>query len=361
MKKDEILLISSMAINGIIFGSSQLVNPLYLNELGLNSAQIGFLITGQMLIGSFLSLVYASLGDAYGRKKLAIINRGISIFGYFLLFLRFPFGLLIISVMSGGGLISALMAEKSQNLEKNYSLSYSLNTFLSIFGAMLPLFIRLRLVILFNLFILLTSTILISFVKEEYKGSGRVDFRLKSIKNVLKFSIESFVGLGAGLILPIISLWFYLKFGMTASQMSPIFAISNGVLAVSTLFSPKISQYFGKVKSIVYTHIIGIVLLILLPFSKNFYQASIIFIVRNSFMNMTGPIFSSFVMKLIPSEERARAQSLINFLDSIPRSVGPSIGGYFFYLGYLNLPFFITSVLYSIATAGFYILFKDIK
>lgn len=360
MRRDEKLLIAAMSVNGLIFGSSQLVNPLYLKDLGLNAALIGLLIAGQMLIGSFLSIIFSTLGDAFGRKKFAIINRSISIVGFLLLFLKFPYGLLIVSLMSGGGLTGALLAEKSLNLDKNMSLSYSISTFLSVIGSLLPMFIKLRYIILLNLFIVLISLSLISLIKEDYKG-GKLDFRLKSFKNVMKLSFESLVGLGAGLILPIISLWFYLKFAKTAVEISPIFAISNGILAVSTLFSPKLSRHLGRVKTIVYTHIIGIILLILLPLANSFYLASLIFILRNTFMNMTGPIFSSFVLNLIPYDERARGQSLINLIDSIPRSFGPFIGGYLFYLGNLNLPFFITAVLYTISTIGFYLFFKDVK
>ncbi|MFP3242074.1 MFS transporter [Caldisphaera sp.] len=360
MKKDEKLLVTAMSINGIIFGSSQLVNPLYLKDLGLNAALIGLLISGQMLIGSFLSIIFSTLGDAYGRKKFAVISRFISIIGFLLLFLKFPYGLLIISLMSGGGLTGALLAEKSLNLDRTLSLSYSINTFLSVVGSLLPMFIGLRYIILLNMFIVIISLLLISLIKEDYKG-GKLDFRLKSINNIMKLSFESFIGLGAGLILPIISLWFYLKFAKTASQISPIFAISNVILAVSTLFSHKLSKKFGRIKTIVYTHIIGIILLVLLPFTRSFYIASLIFILRNTFMNMSGPLFSSFVLNLIPYNERARGQSLINLIDSIPRSIGPFIGGYLFYLGNLSLPFFITASLYTVSTIGFYLLFRDFK
>ncbi|MGC9047145.1 MAG: MFS transporter [Caldisphaera sp.] len=361
VRKQEGILITVMSLNGIIFGSSQLVNPLYLKDLGLNSAIIGFLLTGQMLIGSMLSITLSIFGDAYGRKKFAILSRAISITGLFILFLGIPFGILMSTLMGGGGLIGALMAEKSRDLDKNLSIAYSSSTFLSILGALLPIFISLRYIILINLFIVTLAAILLLFVKEEYKGMGKIDIRLKSINKVAKLSVESFIGLGAGLILPIMSLWFYLRFNVSAQQMSPVFAISDASLAITTLFSPKLSKIFGRVKAIVYTHILGIILLILLPLVNSYYLATLIFVLRNTAMNMTGPLFSSFILNLIPKEERARGQSLINLIDSIPRSFGPSIGGYLFYLGRLDIPFFITSGLYSIATLGFYLFFKDVR
>ncbi len=360
VNREEKVLIAIISINGIIFGSSQLIIPLYLKELGLNSAMIGLFLTGQMLISSLIAVILSVLGDAYGRRKFLFMSRGISILGMSILFIGIPFGILISSMMSAGGLISAIMAEKSKNLDRSLSLAFSFNVLLSIFGSLLPLFLSLRYIILTNALILSFTTLLLLFVKEGYKGTGKVDLRLKSIGKIGKLSVESLIGLGAGMILPIMSLWFYLRFNVTAQEMSPVFAASNASLALSMLFAPRLSRMFGRVKSIIYTHIIGIILLIFLPLSGSYIMASLIFVLRNTAMNMTGPIFRSFILNLIPEEERARGSSLINLIDALPRSAGPSFGGYFFYLGQLSTPFFITAALYSVATIGFYIFFKNV-
>lgn len=360
MNKEEKLLITIMSLNGIIFGSSQLIIPLYLKDLGLNSAMIGLFLTGQMLISSSIAIMLSVLGDAYGRRKFIFLSRAISIVGMLILFMGIPFGVLFTSMMSAGGLTSAILAEKSKNLDKNLSLVSSFSVLLSIIGSLLPIFLSLRYIILLNALILSFAAFLLIFIKENYKGTRRIDLRLKSIGKIGKLSVESLIGLGAGMILPIMSLWFYLRFNVTAQEMSPIFAISNATLAFSTFFAPRLSKKFGRVRSIIYTHIIGIILLIFLPLSNSYIMASIIFVLRNSAMNMTGPLFSSLILNLIPEEERARGQSLINLIDSLPRSFGPSLGGYFFYIGQLSTPFFITATLYSIATFGFYMFFKDV-
>ncbi|MEM2013280.1 MAG: hypothetical protein QW536_08045, partial [Metallosphaera sp.] len=46
-------------------------------------------------------------------------------------------------------------------------------------------------------------------------------------------------------------------------------------------------------------------------------------------------------------------------MDSIPRSVGPTLGGYFLSLGVLWVPFVFTGTLYSVSTGLFYFMFRE--
>lgn len=78
-------------------------------------------------------------------------------------------------------------------------------------------------------------------------------------------------------------------------------------------------------------------------------------------MNSTGPLMNSLVFKIVKEEERSRVNSLLQVLDAIPRSLGPNLTGYLFYIGNLNIPFLITATLYLVATILFYNFFKDIK
>nr|WP_054837255.1 hypothetical protein [Metallosphaera hakonensis] len=48
-------------------------------------------------------------------------------------------------------------------------------------------------------------------------------------------------------------------------------------------------------------------------------------------------------------------------MDSIPRSLGPTLGGYFLSLGILWLPFIFTGLMYSVSTGLFFVMFKDVN
>ncbi|MFP3216907.1 MAG: MFS transporter, partial [Vulcanisaeta sp.] len=57
-------------------------------------------------------------------------------------------------------------------------------------------------------------------------------------------------------------------------------------------------------------------------------------------------------------EERGRVFGIWNMLSSIPRAVGPGLGGYLMSIGYLDLPLYITSMLYATAVSLFYVLLR---
>jgi len=354
--KENFLLIFSSSLQGIVWGANSIIIPIYFKSLGLSPILIGEILGGGILLSSFLSLFWSSLGDAYGRKKFILLSKGIS-FIAFIILLFSPFAYLFVN--QGYGLISALMAEKSKDLDKAMAYRGSLNILFSIAGSLLPIILTYREIILLDSFVVLVSTLLLIPVKEKYKGNGKITLRISSLKLLGKLTTESIIGLGAGILLPMLSLWFNLKFGVSAPSLSPIYTLSEATLALGTYFSPKIGEALGRIRAIFVTHLVAIVFLFLMPFSPTFMIAGIFYILRNTMMNLSGPLMSSFVMRVVKEEERSRVNSMLQLLDAIPRSLGPEVTGYLFSLGNLSFPFFITGSLYLVATFLFYFFFKD--
>ncbi|ARM77072.1 MFS transporter [Acidianus manzaensis] len=336
-------------------GANSIIISLYLLSLGLSSLEIGELLSLGILVGSTISVIFSFLGDRQGRKRYAIFSRVISTIAIFFLFLGYPLAYIFSSGWGSGSLLFSLLAEY-KDFKRLLGLRSSLSILFSVFGSLLPIFMSYREILLLEVLVNITALILLIPVKEKYKGSKNA--KLSSLITVTKFSTEAIIGLGAGLVIPLMSLWFYLKFGVSSSQMSPIFAISELTLSISSYLSVRISEKLGEIKTIVYFHSVAIFLLFILPFSISFMMASIIFISRNVLMNMTSPVFEGLILRLIPENERSRANGIINFMEAIPRAIGPSIGGYFFDLGNLFLPFLITGGLYSFSTILFFILFR---
>ncbi len=355
----ELIVVLSMSMTGLVWGADQLAMPLYLNALRLNSFEVGAIISGMMLVGSFLGLLFSSVADAYRRKPVAIAGRLVAASAFVALYMRIPYAALMVMGL-GGGSLSALLSEVASDLDRDMSLVTSISTAMAAVGALVPGLLGLRNTMAVNAFVMASTAIILVPVPERYRGSGKISLRLRSIGNVTKLSTQAFIGLGAGLILPMMSLWFFLRFHVSAQYMSPFYMASNVLLAAGTLMAPVLGRILGRVKAIVFTHGIGIALLIALPFAPGFYEAATIFVLRNLAMNIAGPLFSSLVLNLIPSDERARGMSLVNLIDAVPRSFGPSMTGYLFSVDLLDLPFFVTAMLYTAATAAFYWLFKDV-
>ncbi|QGR19712.1 MFS transporter [Stygiolobus azoricus] len=356
-------LILSTSMSGIIWGANTVVVSLYLLSLHYSPLFIGVLFTLSILVSSVEGFIFSILGDLYGRKKFALLSRGLSAVFIFLFYLKFVYAYIFMVGWGSGSLISAIIADKAKNLERVYSYQTSLNILFSVLGSSLPLFLSYSQIFLLEFVVSLISFSLLFTVREDYKGKIKLInlinvIKLSSLPTISKFLPEALIGFGAGLILPLMSLWFRLRFYVTASDISPVFMSSQLTLALAVIYSSKLSEKLGMVKTIVYTHVVATLLLFVLPFSPTFFVASVIYVLRNALMNMASPVL---VMSLIPRDERSRASSLIQLIDSLPRAFAPSLGGYLFNKGNLVLPFLITGALYFTSTIVFYSLFRNVK
>jgi len=382
--KDVKILILSSLVLSFNMGFMYVDFPVYLSQVGYNAYLIGIILAIPTLVGALLMIPMGSLSDRYGRKKFILIARAFSFFGGIIYLFTYQFYLILlagilqgIAFANSSSSYSALMAEKTEN--KNRNVIFASNSFITgifmavgmIIGGIPPyiqqvyhldIFESYRYLFLMGIFGYLISTVLIFFVKEQYKGTEKAKlFPEKSKSIIIKLSVLSLIGLGAGVIVRLFPYWFYLKYGINVDILGPIFAISQVVTAFASMTSPWIASKLGEIKTIVVTEAMSVVILITMPLLPFYYLAGLFLITRNALMNMSGPIMTSFTMSIIPPEERALGSALIQFFDAIPRSFGPALGGYFIYIGFLDLPFYFTGALYSVSIVMFYIFFRRIK
>ncbi|MFP3290566.1 MAG: MFS transporter [Nitrososphaeria archaeon] len=379
------LLIYSSFIIGLTQGFMWVDFPVYLDQIGYTPFQIGVILTFNTFIGAMLMLPIGSLSDKYGRKKFIVLARLVSSLAFIILtvFTGFFEILLAVSLMgiafaNSGSSYMALLTEKSEESTRNTVFAFS--SFISgvatsagmLVGAVPPYlskFFQLSLVnsyrVLYVIALIgsLISLIPVLKIKESYIGHhGKIVLFPKASRNiVIRLSVLGMIGLGAGVLVRIFPLWFYLRYNTNVDVLGPLFSITQFLTAVASLTTPSMAKVMGEIKTIVYTEGASIAILIAMPFMPLYYLAGVLYALRSLLMNMSAPIQNSFIMSLIPENERALASSIINFFDSLPRSFGPFISGLFIQLGYLNLPFFFTATLYSFSVAGFYILFRKAK
>jgi len=380
----KLLIYSSFTI-GLTQGFMWVDFPVYLDQIGYTPFQIGVILTFNTFIGALLMLPIGSLSDKYGRKKFIVLARLISSLAFIILtFFTGFFEILLAASLMGiafansGSSYMALLTEKSEESTRNTVFAFS--SFISgvatsagmLVGAVPPYlskFFQLSLVnsyrVLYVIALIgsLISLLPILKIKESYRGHhGKIILFPKASKNVvIRLSVLGMIGLGAGVLVRIFPLWFYLRYNTNVNVLGPLFSITQFLTAVASLTTPSMAKVMGEIKTIVYTESTSIAILIAMPFMPLYYLAGVLYVLRSLLMNMSAPIQNSFIMSLIPENERALASSIINFFDSLPRSFGPFISGLFIQLGYLNLPFFFTATLYSFSVAGFYILFRRAK
>jgi len=183
----------------------------------------------------------------------------------------------------------------------------------------------------------------------------------KSLRIIVKFSTANMmIALGAGLIIPLIPTWFYLRFTETDVFSGPLIAVSNIAMGLAAVTSPGISKRLGLVRGIVATQLFSTLFPFAMPFSPTALVAAPLYVVRAMLMNMSSPLADTFLMNMIADDERATASSFNVVIWRLLNAASTVVGGSMLSSGNLSLPFYICTVLYIASIALFYTLFRRV-
>jgi MFS family permease len=217
------------------------------------------------------------------------------------------------------------------------------------------------------------------FMKEEVKNvskeqgfsiSARMSF--KNVKNwptVSVFVLNSvFVGLGAGLFVSFFSVFFLLHYSATTMEIAVIFALGALFIALGNFVSPLLSEKYGKVNAIVFTRLVGIPFMILLPLGPIIGNAFILtpivlggmfYLIRGFSHNATAPTEDALAMEVVDDAERTTMEALREAGASFFSAIGFFFGGFMMSINDFVTPFILASVLYLVAVFIFWAYFKN--
>jgi MFS family permease len=151
------------------------------------------------------------------------------------------------------------------------------------------------------------------------------------------FSIDSF---GGGFVVQsLIVLWLYERFELSVGTAGAIFFVAGLLAAFSQLVSGWLAQRIGLVRTMVYTHIPSNCCLIATAFMPTAPLAVAMLLLRTSMSQMDVPARQSYVMAMVPPEERAAAASVTNVPRSLASAGAPALAG--FLLGLTTFGWFL--------------------
>jgi MFS family permease len=213
----------------------------------------------------------------------------------------------------------------------------------------------------------LISTLLMLKVTESKRlKKSRVSyldlFPRKSKNVLLKFILSSAVlAFGAGMVVPLMTLWFHLQYGISDAISAPILAVSSMLIALATLISPFLAKKFGLIKAIVVTQIVSTFFMLLTPLSPDYALAGFVYSIRALLMNMASPLSQSMIMGLVAEDERGAASGISGALWRLPNALSTFIGAWLMGLGLLAEPFFVAGLLYIVSIVLFWHYFGKVK
>ena len=370
-------LISARALRGFADGFVSVYLAAYLRLLGFSAIEIGAIVTGTLIGSAVLTLIVGLLAHRVTARNvlfgatalMAATGAGFALVQNFWPLLVVAF---VGTLNPSAGDVSVFLPTEQSILASEVAASqrtaifarYNLaGTLLGAFGALLsglPETISRRfgwsLVDAFRAGFLLYGIFAIA-IFALYRGlqhdrtsltpaasnaplrrSRPIVLRLTAL-----FALDSF---GGGFAIDsLLVLWLFLRFNMSLQAAGAVFFGTRTLAALSQLVSPRLAARFGLIETMVFTHIPANVFLILAAFMPNVSLAVTFLLLRMSLSSMDIPARQSYVMAVVPPEERAAAASVTNVPRSLTAAISPLIAGSLLQLSTFGWPLVIGGAL----------------
>jgi MFS family permease len=155
--------------------------------------------------------------------------------------------------------------------------------------------------------------------------------------------------IGAGLIMPFMNIFFRQVHGKPDPLIGSLFAWGSLAMGVGLLIAPPLADRMGKIQLVVISQALSIPFLIILGFSPIYWLSAGAYYIRLALMNMSSPVYQTFVMEHVESSARATVASLVSMAWNFGWAFSPTISGYLQVRYGFGPPFIGTIVLYTIS------------
>jgi predicted MFS family arabinose efflux permease len=132
---------------------------------------------------------------------------------------------------------------------------------------------------------------------------------------------------GGFVVTSLLVLWLHLRYDLSAGTTAAVFFATGVLSGCSQLLAPRLARRLGLVRTMSFTHIPANVLLILAAFAPSGEVAIGLLLARSFLSAMDVPARQSFVMAVVPPEERAAAASVTNVPRSLAAAATPLLAG----------------------------------
>ncbi|MEL7627280.1 MAG: MFS transporter [Anaerolineaceae bacterium] len=383
------LYLLSEAVYGTATGIFALLFNFYALSLGYNEAALGNMVAARSMTALIMALPCGFLTDKIGRRNSILL----SIAGYsasVALILLFPSTVMMYAINIVQGLSQSLsgvamgpyLMENSEETERTYLFSISSGmrmTATSIgqwIGGYLPTWFALRLAIsamdtkayslslwtvaLGSLAALLPMLLVSTRTNKMSERStfAPLSFIRKNPGKFQKLILPTLVtSIGAGLIMPFMNVFFRNVHMQTDTSIGVIFAWGSLAMGIGLMIAPALAERFGKIQVVVISQALSVPFLVMLGFAPWFGIVLVAYYARTMLMNMSSPIYSTYVMEQVDPESRGMLASLTSMATNFGWALSPTISGYLQVRYGFGPSFMLTIVLYSIAITMYYIWF----
>lgn len=373
---DARLLLATRALRGFADGLVSVLLASYLTGLGFSPVQVGAIVTGTLLGSAALTLGVGLASHRLGRRRVLLTASLLMLatgLGFFWATRFWP--LLVIAVIGtlnpSSGDVSlflpteqAVLSEVVPGRDRTLLFAwYNLaGTFAGALGALASggpagLAHALHLTLLqaqrggFLVYALIAIVAGVLYrglspqiespharAKRPLDKSRAVVLRLAAL-----FCIDS---AGGGFVVQsLLALWIFQRFHLGVQATAAFFFVAGLFAALSQLLSSRLAARFGLINTMVFTHLPANLLLIVAGIIPSLHVSLSLLLVRMILSSMDVPARQSFVMAVVPPDERAAAASVTNVPRSLASALPPLLAGAMLQHGSFGWPLICGGVL----------------
>jgi len=333
--------------------------PSYLNALGLGATQIGIIVFGT-LFGSALVTLWAGLaGQRIGRRRLLLSACGLMMatgLGFIYATSFWPlFAVAFVGTLNpSAGDVSVFLPLEQAALAETvitreltgifaiYNVAGALAGALGALASGLPSLLASRFgwnmiaaqrsgFVAYSAIALSAAIVYRSLSGAVEVGASPVHIAplAKSRGIVVRlatlFSLDAF---GGGFVIQsLLALWLFRRFNLPV-QAAGVFFFAAGLLgSLSQFVSVVLASRIGRIRTMVYTHVPSNAFLILAAVMPSAKLTIVFLLLRSSLSQMDVPARQSYVMAVVPPEERAAAAGVTNVPRSLAAALAPVPAG----------------------------------
>jgi MFS family permease len=355
------LYLLSVIISGVAFGVFRLLFNFYVLSLGYDEALLGRLLTVTSLVALAGALPAGYFSDRLGRKLsllLAALLGAAGVAG--MVFWPTPTGFYLMNSLMGisqslaGVTFGPFLVENSDEEERTYLFSFSFGIQMvagfvgNWLGGRLPAWMGdalgtgatsssaygwAILIVAGASFLGLIPLLLLRRQKTaRQKGENSVSpFEFARRRPALLFKLVMpllITSLGAGLLMPFMNIFYRSAYGQSDAAIGGLFAIGSLFMAAGLLAAPPLADRWGKMRVVVVTQALSIPFLVTMGFAPWYWLSAGSYLVRLGLMNMSNPVYQTFVMEQVDESSRATVASLVSMSWSFGWAFSPTLSGW---------------------------------
>ena len=379
----------SIMIYGAGLGIHRFLFNFFLRSLGYDETFMGLISTISSMTVLISALPMGYLADRLGRKfsmVLAVLVTGAAVF--LMVIFHTPIILVFTNILMGigsslGAVVSGpFMMENSGEEERTYlfsmdsGLRMAANSVGDWLGGYLPSWFGKAFQVsaisatayawsvgVAGVLVLATAIPRLMLKRNQLGTKNRaafapIAFARQNPGTLPKLLLPMFItSIGDGLIMPFMNIFFSNVHQQPDRVIGALMAWGSLAMGVGLILAPVFADRFGKIRVVVYSQAISIPFLIMLGFSSSFGLSTVAYFVRLTLMNMSSPVYQTFVMEQVEADARAMVASLNSMVNSFGRAFSPVISGWAQVNYGFGPPFLGTIFTYIIAIWMYYAFF----